>query len=201
MSPDDPRHGTVAGYNAHRRNAVEPCEECRRAMATYGARLAWDHMNGRVRKLDATGTARRIQALVYLGYTFGEIGAELGVSHDVARHYAVSRATVRTATAQKVDALYERWSMTPAPESRRAKYARTTAARNGWVPPLAWMDIDDPAERPAVRRTNAPTPIRERTWDSPDHRACGRCGIVREVNRTNERGPTDLCRDCYEAAA
>lgn len=142
MSPDDPRHGTVAGYNAHRKNAVEPCADCRRAMATYGARLAWDHMNGRRRVVDATGTARRIQALVFLGYTFGDIGDALGVSHDVARHYAVTRSTVRTATADSVSKLYERWSMSPAPDSKRSKYARTNALRRGWVGPLSWDDID-----------------------------------------------------------
>jgi hypothetical protein len=31
MSDDDPRHGTTAGYNAHRAAHAAPCEPCKRA--------------------------------------------------------------------------------------------------------------------------------------------------------------------------
>lgn len=204
MSPDDPRHGTRRGYYAHRKDGEPACDPCKRGAAAAEARR---HMPGASRRVNPIGTSRRVQALVALGWTYLDIQRETGLEDAEVRRFAIGeRAYVYSSTVAKVDAAFQRMCMTIPPartsrEKQARSKARRLAARNGWVPPLAWMDIDDPAERPVVRRSNTPTPIRERTWASPDHRACGRCGIVREVNRTNERGPTDLCRDCHEAVA
>lgn len=36
MNPDDPRHGTYAGYQAHKKtNQEQPCEPCRIAYNAY----------------------------------------------------------------------------------------------------------------------------------------------------------------------
>lgn len=35
MSPDDPRHGTHAGYQTHRRQKDTPCEDCKVAARKY----------------------------------------------------------------------------------------------------------------------------------------------------------------------
>lgn len=150
MRADDPRHGSVAGYNAHRKSGVEPCTECRRAMATYGARLEYDHMRGFRRKVPVTGTARRIQALVAIGYTFGSLGEALGTAHDVPRHLALHRTWVRADTAARVADLFDRLADTPPPAGKASRYALTTARRRGWRPPSAWfgVDIDDPDAQP-----------------------------------------------------
>ena len=37
MSPDDPRHGTTAGYQAHRRAKESACDPCRQAQAAASA--------------------------------------------------------------------------------------------------------------------------------------------------------------------
>lgn len=35
MTPEDPRHGTDAGYQCHRRANETPCDACRAARAAY----------------------------------------------------------------------------------------------------------------------------------------------------------------------
>ncbi len=64
---------------------------------------------------------------------------------------------VRSSVAARVDALFEAWCMTPAPTTTgrqkwSVSYAKSVAARHGWVPPLAWDDPDDPDETPNVGR-------------------------------------------------
>lgn len=153
MRADDPRHGTNAGYDAGCRGSC-----CRRAAAEYERQRRYDTILGRPpRTLDAQGTQRRIQALVAIGYTFREIAERLGVSHDRARGLA-TRPTqfVRRTTADDVAAVFEELCMKPAPEGWHSSYAKTTARRNGWLPPLAWLDIDDPDERPDAGKEARP---------------------------------------------
>lgn len=154
MLPDDPRHGEPAGYDAGCRNAC-----CRAAAAAYERQRRYDAILGRpARTMPAIGTQRRAQALVALGYTFGDIARELGVSHDRGRALCVRQlAYIRTTTAIAVADLYERLCMTPAPDGWHASYARTVATRHGWAPPLAWDNIDDPNEQPSGLTTS---PIR-----------------------------------------
>lgn len=204
MSPDDPRHGQRRGYYAHRKDGEEACDRCKRAAAAAEARR---HMPGASRRVDPTGTARRIQALVALGWTYLDIQRETGLEDAEVRRFAIGeRAYVYSSTVAKVDAAFQRMCMTIPPatttrERQARSKARRLAQRNGWAPPLAWINIDDPAERPAVRRNATPLKLRERTWDSTDHRACSRCGVVREVYNSiaNPRG--DKCRDCLEVEA
>lgn len=37
MSPDDPRHGTPAGYQRHRRDQEQACQPCKGAARAYAA--------------------------------------------------------------------------------------------------------------------------------------------------------------------
>lgn len=156
MAADDPRHGTTRGYDAHRRNegANTVCGPCRAAAAAYEYRRRIDSILGRPRTTSGLGTARRVQALVALGYTFGQIGAEFDRSQDWAAKIAHRpNGTIRTSTASKIAELYRRWSMalpdeTTGRQRHAASYARSTARRYGWAPPLAWDDIDDPEEQP-----------------------------------------------------
>ncbi|TYB69676.1 hypothetical protein FXF51_05815 [Nonomuraea sp. PA05] len=102
--------------------------------------------------IDATGTRRRVQALVAIGYSLSAQCALLG--RTVNNYYKVLRnPRVFAETARAVRDLYRELSRTPAPPSRGAKLACRRAARNGWLSPLAWDDIDDPNEKPkGVRR-------------------------------------------------
>lgn len=204
MSPDDPRHGTRRGYYAHRKDGEAACDPCKRGAAAAEARR---HMPGASKRENPIGTARRIQALVAIGWTYLDIQRETGLEDAEVRRFAIGeRAYVYSSTVAKVDAAFERMCMKVPParttrERQARSKARRLAQRNGWAPPLAWNNIDDPTERPGIRPTASISPIRERTWDTPDHRACSRCGVVRETyqSKVNPRG--DMCRDCMEVEA
>jgi len=101
----------------------------------------------------AIGYRRRVQALWRLGWPSHLIAEEAGVGvGTIHRLMREKTATVRTRTAKRLDAAYERLSMTPGPSA--VSVGRAT--REGHPPPLAWNDIDDPTERPrGVRRDAA----------------------------------------------
>ena len=104
----------------------------------------------------ATGTRRRLQALIAVGWPHDELAAKLGRSPAGLRRSMLTDS-VTAQTAQDVSALYEQlWNLRP-PQSTddqraAADAARTLAAEHGWLPPLAWDDIDtDPDPRHAER--------------------------------------------------
>lgn len=103
-------------------------------------------------KVDGTGTRRRIQALVANGWSQQRLSIELGMPLASVNRIVMGTG-VNAGTAKAVRALYERLWDTPPPESTTlerttAKRARSIARRHGWVPPLAWDAIDDPAAEP-----------------------------------------------------
>ncbi|WP_236832573.1 helix-turn-helix domain containing protein [Blastococcus sp. KM273128] len=94
----------------------------------------------------ATGTRRRLQALIAVGWPHDELAARLGRS-SASLHRSMLSDSVTAQTAQDVSALYERlWNLLP-PQSTddqraAADSARAFAAERGWLPPLAWDDVD-----------------------------------------------------------
>lgn len=106
--------------------------------------------------IEASGTARRVQALHALGYTLTEQAERIGwtlqnfsrIIRDGAVPYA-GMVTVRT--AQDVGRMFDELSMIR-PTGQAADNARKQAQARGWFPPLAWDDdtIDDPAALPCV---------------------------------------------------
>lgn len=97
------------------------------------------------RWLLAHGTARRMQALAAIGWTVAETGQAAGLNGSGCRDLVTGRRRrVTREVAAAVDAVFRARCMTPGPSG----HARTVAARNGWPPPLAWDDIDDPDEKP-----------------------------------------------------
>lgn len=151
MSPDDPRHGESAGYVAGCR---EEC--CRTAIAdwTRHARTR-RYLQGQL-MVDGTGTRRRIQALMALGWPSPTIDAELGRKRTYTTAILCGDgAPVLRTTAEQYRRLYDRLSMTLPPQETRYQKQASTRVRNharrmGWAPPLAWDDqaIDDPNARP-----------------------------------------------------
>lgn len=200
MNPDDPRHGTVAGHIAHQREDGNYCLPCITAKARYDKRRKWDAANGRGYTVPSLGARRRIEALQALGWSRQRIAEEAGWTSSGALRYVTRSETMTRATHDRIADAYERLCM-KYPDTQGAARARTWAKRHGHAPPLAWDDIDDIDEKPGTRAKTAVVTIRERTWDSPDHRACARCGVVRETyqSKANPRG--DLCRDCIEVEA
>lgn len=105
--------------------------------------------------VDATGTRRRLQGLVAIGWAQARLASRLGMLPsnfgDV-----MNREHVTAATARAVADLYdELWDKPPAGDGHREKIsasrARNYARKHGWPVPAAWDDdaIDDPDAMPA----------------------------------------------------
>ena len=148
MSPDDPRHGSNGGYLAHITARDQLCDPCREAH-NAARRNLWRkrYLRGVDRLyVDATGTVRRIRALQALGWRYADIDAAVGHAERGWAHNLTAQDRVHVDTAEKVQAAFEQLAMTRGPSER----VRRHAARMGWAPPLAWDDIDDPAEQPNI---------------------------------------------------
>jgi len=96
---------------------------------------------------DATGTRRRLQALLRLGWSVDRLAADLGrTSRRLERTLTCQQVTV--ATAQRVSDVYEQLGSHPPAEDIRTRRAAADATREwaisaGWLAPLAWDDIDN----------------------------------------------------------
>lgn len=178
-TPDDPRHGKNTGYNAGCREAC-----CRKAHMIWMKRY---RMYGADELIDATGTHRRIQALVAIGHTLYDLSVELGMTTRYAGKILVAKK-VRPSTADTVDELYERLSMTHR-DGWIADRSRLMAATKGWAPPLAWDDIDNPNERPAGVRYVAPcgTDVSYMRHLRNGQEPCARCRDAHREARAIER--------------
>jgi len=104
--------------------------------------------------VDPTGTRRRIQALVALGWSFSNIADGVNVlPNNLGTTMRSPR--VRAGTARAVRALYDQlWDQAP-PENTHSEKLSASRARNrakaaDWAPPMAWNDheIDDPKAKP-----------------------------------------------------
>jgi hypothetical protein len=98
------------------------------------------------RLVESAGTVRRIQALMVLGWTAQLIGEYAGSSEDSVRVLLRRQGKCRASTARRIAAAYRQLSMTPGPSNR----GRIAALGKGWVPPLAWDNIDRDPRPPAV---------------------------------------------------
>ena len=148
MRADDPRHGSPAGRVA---GCSEDC--CLHASYVYEKRRRM-HVarTGSGYSVPAWRVRRRLEALQALGWSMPVIAEMIGTNfrnlYHVARQEDVTRARF-----EQVAAVYDRLSMRLPPAEthlQRISVAKTKghAARNGFAPPLAWDDIDDPNERP-----------------------------------------------------
>lgn len=98
----------------------------------------------------STGTHRRVQALIARGWSMSQIAtrADWGIANFFTM---MQRPLIAAVTHLTIAALYEQlWDQEPPQSTRseRAAYTRSLryAAARGWLPPLAWDDIDeDPA--------------------------------------------------------
>lgn len=106
-------------------------------------------------KIDSTGTTRRIQALVAVGWSMSKIAARLGIGRSNFTPLAQGSRDTTVARAKAVSDLYDQlWDQRPPHTLWRdhIAYSRALgyAAKAGWVPPLAWDDddIDNPNATP-----------------------------------------------------
>jgi len=155
VCPPDHQHaaGDKLTCYAHHRCR---CADCTELASAYDS---WrNHMNrtGQTLMVDATGTHRRLQALMAIGWSLPAIAAHLNDrGPNIRRVLLAPRLTRRF--ADRIAAVYEDLCMTrPVGHDRTsiAAIARTRifAARRGWLPPLAWDDIDTDPEPAAPER-------------------------------------------------
>jgi len=88
--------------------------------------------------------ARKLQALIAIGWTQTEIAKRLHVDPSNIKSLITGSRAIFTSKDKKVDQLFRQLQNTPG----RSDLARQRAKRLNWLPPMAWDDIDDPSERP-----------------------------------------------------
>ncbi|HEV6951930.1 MAG TPA: helix-turn-helix domain-containing protein [Promicromonospora sp.] len=149
----------------------------------------------------AVGARRRIQALLAMGWPHRIITERMtgvGQTSRVALHQRGK--WIARATHDAVVAAYDELSMKPGP----SEVSRQSAARLGYMPPLAWDDetIDDPAAKPHTSAAERRPGIDLDEWarlvrcgEAPE-RAAERCGTtVEAVSRAAHRaGRRDIGR-------
>ena len=150
MSPDDPRHGTTAGYAQHYKDDERPCRACYLAAQRMRKRNRYLAFVGEPATVPALGLVRRIQALEALGWPLTAVARESGVPEKTLRNPFHRGESVTRATFDAVAAAYERMCMTVPPQTGYYKRAADRARRLGYAAPLAWDNIDDPDEQPQV---------------------------------------------------
>lgn len=151
--------------------------------------------------VDATGTIRRLQALVYMGWSGAELMRRLG-SNPAYISRVMSMPLVFESTRRRVTELFEEiWDQDPPAHTsvdRMLVQKAMRRARNaGWVGPLAWDDIDDPESIADVDGTATLTPeeIHEALVDSalagekPELTAAARHDVVIILNDRRWSGP------------
>jgi len=105
-------------------------------------------------RVPATGPRRRLQALRLLGWTNKQLALLTGLNtRTIQKTMEEGRATVAHSTAVRVRAVFEtHWARVPRPlgsrEVRDFNQGIERAQEQGWAPPMAWDDIDDPEEAP-----------------------------------------------------
>lgn len=125
------------------------CDDCRALHTEYAfwRRNMRRAGRGPVRSIDATGTRRRIEALMAIGWPAGELGRRLGGVTFQQINIFRTEPRVSPTTAARVAGLYEQlWNQEPVPTTRGERTAvsraRSFARTRGFAPPMAWDDID-----------------------------------------------------------
>jgi hypothetical protein len=150
--------------------------------------------------IDATGTRRRLQGLVAIGYSQSYLAGRLGQNPGNFGTMFHHRGQVVVATARAVADLYDELSMTPRIATGPRTQQSITRAKNRatwfmWLPPLAWDDddIDNPFATPAeLGQDGRRDVVEDFDWlvdngESPEQ-AAERLGVaLASIERTRER--------------
>lgn len=101
--------------------------------------------------IDATGSVRRVHALIAQGHPLRKIAEAAGTHYSCIQTVVAGPARVRRFFAERIEEAYRTLSGTTGSSIR----GRNRAARNGWAPPAAWDDdtIDNPSSKPNCGQT------------------------------------------------
>lgn len=94
----------------------------------------------------AVGAARRLQALMRMGWRMSDMAANATEYHLINKVRTAPYLRIQAANFLRIQEMYDRLSMKVGPSNQN----RTKAARFGYAPPLAWDEdtIDDPDADP-----------------------------------------------------
>lgn len=117
--------------------------------AVYQAQYRKDRILTGYRRVDATGTRRRIQALMAIGWTARQIATATGLNNQIITLISSGQTGDRVyrSTALRIALFYEPVSMR-VQVAHTAAWMRAYARRRGYAPPVAWDNIDDVTEQP-----------------------------------------------------
>lgn len=157
-------HGRVETFRAGCR-----CKACDKIAREYATARHLDHHDGKGRVLrvlasqpssrpvgvkPGIGSARRLRALVTLGYPPNRLALRLGLlsSEVLDLLYLPRSGTIQVWKAENIAALYDELWDQPRHDDA-AQRSQIVARREGWLPPLAWDDdlIDEPNGQPNIR--------------------------------------------------
>lgn len=96
---------------------------------------------GNPRLVPVEPTRRKVQALAWLGWSLADMARDFGTTQQ-ALQKSLRKDMIRRTTAAKVDGWYLDHEMTHAPDTPYSRRTKAAALRCGWLPPLAWEDID-----------------------------------------------------------
>lgn len=155
------RHGTLRAYNVNRCR----CPAARAAHTRDEKRRRLEALEGRTRLVDATGTHRRLRALMAIGWRSRDLAPRIGwASGELDTIFR--RPTVRRITAARVQSVYQQLADHPGPSQQ----TRRRAERAGWLAPLWWDD--DTIDNPSI----------------PDHGKIGQEPVIDQVAIERYRG-------------
>ena len=147
MCPPDHRHAAATTCYSHHGCR---CDSCRAVRQERRRRSDWEanRIAGRDVWVSAVGSRRRIEALAWMGWSAAAVAARMGTHYrPVLRVRAGEHLRVRTSTHRRIEAVFRELALVEAP-GRSGEITRGYARLHGYVPPLAWTNIDDPAEVP-----------------------------------------------------
>lgn len=101
--------------------------------------------------LPAIGAARRLQALMRMGWRMSDLAADRTEYHLINKVRTNPEHRISAQSWLRIAEMYAQREMIPGPHQGNA----TKAAKYGYAPPLAWDDIDDPTEQPNLTGESA----------------------------------------------
>lgn len=143
--------------------------------------------------VDGTGTARRLQALVAIGYTQGYLAHRLYMHPQNFQPILRGETMVRVRTALATRDLYDELWKSPQ-TGTKALRARNIAEQNHWVSPLAWDDdqLDNPHAKPTGLPTNRKHQARPASMEDVEHLIRSGVGIDEVLRRTGYNSASSL---------
>lgn len=130
-------HGTLA----RAKHGPCDCVPCRRAVKAYDIQRTRLLEQGIRLTIPCDRSRRKVRALAVLGWSAADIGKRLGITQQ-AMSRILLRDRIRSATAERIDRVYDELEMKIPEDNEYTRRTKNAARKAGWLPPLAYDDID-----------------------------------------------------------